>query len=360
MPLEENKNNQNFSPLKVDIDPVFKGVKNSTQSQQNLGVSGILENQQYVPAQKSDFEAGSVNELHNNKNSIRTYRDDIASAIQASHLSSINIAMAEDERMHSKIQTSGKIEAEEIKSSYSKNRIFLLISIILIVVGILVVLVTYFIDAKPETVTQNTTLSFFITAEYKDELDTNKIVKERFTYALASKINDIQIPVNNLYSSYITTGTSTTKRLVTTQEFITLANLRVPNILLRTLVPDFMVGMYSFGQDLPFVIFKTSSFENTYAGMIEWEKNLEKDFSVLFRLNNSGGGSLADSLTPTTARKFEDGVINNKDVRLIRDADGKIIFVYAIIDKNIIVITVNDKAFKEINNRLNKEKGLKR
>jgi hypothetical protein len=152
-----------------------------------------------------------------------------------------------------------------------------------------------------------------------------------------------------MYNTFVTTGASTTKRLVTASEFVTLAGFRMPDMITRTLTNNFLVGMYSLGENSPFVIFKTSSFENTYAGMIAWEKYLEKDFTLLFKLNGTDVGA-----------KFEDKVVVNKDTRILRDAEGKTTFLYAILDKDTIVITVNENAFKEIVSRLNKEKGLKR
>jgi hypothetical protein len=136
---------------------------------------------------------------------------------------------------------------------------------------------------------------------------------------------------------------------------------KIPEILKRTLLPDFMVGTFSFGKNLPFIILKTSYFENAYAGMLSWENDLEKDFQVLFRLTGyqTAGGILAE-LTPTTIKKFSDSVIVNKDVRILKDETGQIMLLYGIIDKETIIITVNDTAFKEILTRLNNEKTLKR
>ena len=87
----------------------------------------------------------------------------------------------------------------------------------------------------------------------------------------------------------------------------------------------------------------------------------QKDFQILFRLPGyEKAGGILDQLTPMVAKKFEDGVIVNKDVRILRDDNGNMILLYGIVDKETIIITVNDTAFKEIITRLNKEKTLKR
>ena len=135
----------------------------------------------------------------------------------------------------------------------------------------------------------------------------------------------------------------------------------MPDTVKRSLSAEFMVGMYSFDKNLPFIIFKTFSFDNTYAGMLSWESNLKDDFQTIFRLPGyESGGGILNELTPANTPKFEDGVISNKDVRILRDNNKNIILLYGIVDTQTIIITVTDTAFKEIVSRLNKEKTLKR
>lgn len=333
-----------FNPLKMDIDPVFDSSTNKKESSETI-------------LRPTTDETNTSTIIHNSKPAIRTYKDDIQSAIQANHLSSINIAVAENEKMHS------QISGEETVVKKSKSKLIIITVLILMIIGGGGFFSFTYLsknDTKIETVNVQIPNSL-ITTEYKDELNTNTVVKDRFTSALSSRLNDIQIPTDNIYNIYITTGSSTNKKLINSQEFISLAGLQMPDMIKRNLINEFMIGMYSLGQNLPFVIFKTSSFENTYAGMIEWEKNLEIDFRLLFRLgSNNGLQTLDKALTPTVAKKFIDSVVVNKDVRILVDEQGKPMLVYGIVDKNTIILTVNEDAFREIVNRLNREKGLKR
>jgi len=380
MPPEENKNNN--IPIRDTfqvggIDPVFKGNQNpignvidrnaplKTTSPEVGGAYGILKNQTYTPSTPSPtttFSKPIENKPAAPKSIVRTYKGDLETAIQAEHLSSINIAIAENQKMHNKILSESGQPSATQSSDYSKNKIIIFISLILIMAGIIGVGLVYFFNnkqASPVIVTQE--LPSLITTEYKDELNIDTIAKDKFIDTLSGKLNDSQIKVNNFDNVYLTTGSNQAKRMVTSSEFISLIKFKMPDILKRTLLPDFMVGVYSFGKNLPFVILKTSYFENAYTGMLGWENDLEEDFQVLFRLSGyENSGRILDSLTPTNLKKFEDAVVINKDIRLLRDDNGQIIFLYGIIDKETIIITVSDTAFKEIINRLNKEKGLKR
>ncbi len=377
MPPTENKNpnNQSFEPIKVGIDPVFKG----TNSYQNIpgqspvtpigGAFGVLNNQRYNPSQ-SPITLGVKEPSTTSavpKSIVRTFKGDIESAIENNHLNSINIALAEKEKMRGEIKAAeGEVGEESstaaAKNGYSKSKIAVFLSVILIIAGAAGLTLLYLTkkqDSIPVSQTQE--LPSLITAEYKDEIDTSRIAKDKFAAALSSKLNDTVIPTDNLYNLYVTAASGTEKRLLTSTEFTTLLGFKIPDIVKRSLEPDFMVGMYYVDKSLPFVILKTSYFENAFAGMLSWETSLERDFRLLFELPGyENANTLETTLATAEQDKFEDTVIVNKDVRQLRDATGNVILLYSIVDKETIIITVNDIAFKEIINRLNKEKGMQR
>jgi hypothetical protein len=340
-----------IEPVKTDLDPVFTGQQ-PTAKPVSTGAYNVLNNQQYVPSQTTSSTGNSTAKLAEQiearpKSIIRTYQGDMASAIEKDHLSSINIAIAENDKMRQQIQTQ---PAETIGAGeYSKSRVLIFVSLLLILIGV-GAMVAIFIFRSPQTTptVSTPTIATLITAEFKDELKIESVATNRLANVLSSRLNDLQIPSGNFYSPYLMTGTSSNQRSLTALEFITLAGLKTPDLIKRALQPSFMIGTYSLDKNLPFLILKTSAFENTYAGMLEWEKDLLGDFEVLFRL------------APLTGVKFEDKVIINKDVRLIRDADQKIVLLYSLADKETVIITTSDLAFREIVNRLNKEKGLQR
>jgi hypothetical protein len=368
MPPEENKNNNNLNTFKVGIDPVFKGNNvsqgNTIDRTNPVGAYGVLNNQGYTPTNTpatSSPQNITERKVPNQKSIIRTYREDMESAIQDNHLSSINIAIAESKKTNSQTQVRQE-ENTTATSSNLKNNIIIMFSLILIIAGIVALFYFYFTNKQDSTpITQIREITSLITSENKEELNVDTIIKDKFINALSSKLNDTQTPINNLYNIYITTGSSTAKRLVDVSEFISLIKLKMPDGIKRSLSADFMVGMYSLDKNQPFIIFKTLSFENTYAGMLAWETNIKEDLQTIFRLSGyQSGGGILNELTPSDIKKFEDGVISNKDVRILRDDNKNIMLLYGIVDPQTIVITVSDSAFREIVSRLNKEKTLQR
>jgi hypothetical protein len=361
-----NKNTPEPAPFKVGLDPVFQNNNNrpvnTPTTNDASGIADVLTNQAYQPNKIIDYTKPkvSLNENTNMKKSVvRTFKDDMADAISQGHLSSVNIAIAEQQKQ----QKAETVEPVSAPSEYSKHKIITLISIILLLLGgsiiAFVVLNTKKTEKTPIVITPE--WPSFITTEHKNEFNISGMDQTKILTTLSNGIDTIKIPTGNFYNVYLTSGTSTSRRLLNSKEMVSLLKFKMPDSIKRNLNPLFMVGMYYNEKNNPFVIFKVSSFENAYAGMLEWEAELERDFQILFRLPGyEEAGSLLSDLKAVEKKKFRDAVILNKDVRLIKDENNQIILLYSIIDKETIVITTSDTAFKVIIDRLNKEKTLKR
>lgn len=93
----------------------------------------------------------------------------------------------------------------------------------------------------------------------------------------------------------------------TTEEFLSFLETRAPGSLVRSLEPEFMLG--NLGRSR-FIIFKPTSFENTFAGMLKWETDLAEDLGPIFttapHIQNIGQEAV-----------FRDVVYKNKDARVL-------------------------------------------
>jgi hypothetical protein len=359
-----NKNTPEPAPFKVGLNPVFHNNNhplNLTNTNDANGIADILTNQAYQPNKTTDYTEPKAT-LHNNTNIkktiVRTYKDDLATAISRDHLSSINIAIAEQQKQ----QKTKAVKPISTPSEYSKHKIITFISIILLLLGGSII-TFIFLNNERATIQTETIIELpsLITTEYKTEFNISGLDQTKILTAISNGLNTIKIPAGNFYNVYLTTSTGTSRRLLDSKEMVSILKLKMPDSIKRNLFPLFMLGTYYTEVNNPFIIFKVSYFENAYAGMLEWEANLEKDFRNLFRLPNyEEAENLLTELTASEQKKFQDAVILNKDVRLIRDENNQIILLYSIIDKETIVITTSDTTFKVIIDRLNKEKTLKR
>lgn len=84
----------------------------------------------------------------------------------------------------------------------------------------------------------------------------------------------------------------------------------------------------------PFIVMKFASFDTVFAGMLEWESAILKDFAPLFG--------------PTSQTNSIDSRINNRDVRVLIDDNGNDRIVYGFIDKNTLLITTDREAYMTV------------
>ena len=71
---------------------------------------------------------------------------------------------------------------------------------------------------------------------------------------------------------------------------------------------------------------------------------MRADLSQIFNIGNM-------TLVAEPDRPFEDRIIRNKDVRVMKDSAGNIVLLYGFLDQKNLVITTNEQTFQEILNR---------
>lgn len=92
----------------------------------------------------------------------------------------------------------------------------------------------------------------------------------------------------------------------------------------------------------PFILIKTRSFSDVFPIFRAWENKMFTDLHGFFGI----------SITPETnyllTKDWQDGIIQNKNARILYDADGTIVFMYVFIDENNVLITNTERATEEI------------
>jgi hypothetical protein len=120
----------------------------------------------------------------------------------------------------------------------------------------------------------------------------------------------------------------------------------IPSRLERSLSSEYMIGTFTYDVQSPFIILKNTFFQNAFAGMLEWEKNLRSDLLPLIHV------SFPQEIATTNSDTFEDIVISNIDTRILKNAEGKTILAYAFADTGTIVIATNETTLKYVLDRL--------
>lgn len=148
--------------------------------------------------------------------------------------------------------------------------------------------------------------------------------------------------------------------------------LPAPDILLRNVAPETTVGIVNArGETRPFFVIRVTSYERTFAGMLTWEPLMARDLGALYPLypvSEPEPVALATASTTATSTKsavippapvqaasrirFEDAVVSNRDVRVLRDTSGKSLILYGYADKETLIIARDEAAFELLLTRL--------
>lgn len=286
-----------------------------------------------------------------NRPIIRTYKSDVEETIQTGHLSSVNIALAENKKM---LEQAKRTEIETKKSGVNKTVI--IISLILIFGGALAFFIPQFLInvqyGQKTTPAETFSSKPIMTVDAEDKINIGDINLSRVATTLKERVDQAATRLGQLKNIYLTEGTGTAEKLITASKFLNLIGADVPSEIQVTLKNPYMFGTYTYNGNQRFLILKVGSYDTTFAGMFSWEANLLQNFTELFGLNINNGVSGTSSEMQTG--RFQDAMFDNKDCRVVKDASGKIIFLYSIIDQNTIVITTSTDTLTEIINRISK------
>jgi hypothetical protein len=294
--------------------------------------------------------------------SIRTYKSDVAEAVKYQKKSLAQIALAEKKRMREREKTTKE------RKPLPRKRVN--IATFFITIGLIIVFTsggTFLYHLNKTSLLSK--LSFKIpTIKIPKKEHSNKTVilvkplisSETEKGFSLQEMNDIEIlnaiqdevrntenknGIKNIYFTDIVSVeeegvVKQTKTVAGVDKFLSVWKHNMPGILSRSLNNEFMIGIYSItkGGNVPFLVFTTNSYEQTFAGMFKWESFLMNDFYSLF-----GGETLENFET-----KFHDKIIDGKDTRVLTGTDNETIFLYSFVDKNTVVITTNEETFGKI------------
>ena len=273
--------------------------------------------------------------------SLRTYQGDVEEAVQKSHLSASSILVAEQNRKDGKL-----LEFETPEDSGARNKFYILVGSILLVLGVITISAMYYLKSKEEVVIEQKTKTLIAYSEEKT-MSIASSTREEFVREVLAKKDAFQLPVNSVLYLNIVDSLGNPEKIENV--FALIAPL-IPPSLARSFDGEYMFGIYSFDTNEPFLILTTNDFASSWSGMLKWEKDIIIDFGKLF--------SLPQNIGPTS-NQFKDETQRNKDLRVLRAANGKTVLLYSFIDKNTLVITANESIFNAIVGKYNISKQIR-
>lgn len=254
-------------------------------------------------------------------------------------------------------------------------------------VGTYIAYTRYIASSAPVVLTPGATAPIFVD-DRKPVDGTSTALMQAIQQSVAS-----QLASGSVRLLYLETATSTS--------VFSALQLPAPGVLLRNInTTQGMAGVVNTGGvQSPFFILSVSSYSNTFAGMLQWEKTMPRDLSKLYppypspviaepaatsttvtasttpivstsspRVSTTSTSSVQATLprvtTPSVsttksvppasaaALVFFDIIVANHDVRVYRDSAGRDVVLYGYWNQTTLIIARNAAAFSEIIGRL--------
>jgi len=349
---------------------ILAAVNSADPSMQNQAVNAVISSKPKIAIQN-----------------LRTFQGDVAEAIKKQNASVLTIALAEKERKYRPVIQSTPIVAPvpmpvplqpqivyQPEDGEPKNHHTLIIvtSIFLIILGVGVMVGFYQFQKKGSEAPQNIQAinQNIISYNKTGSIALDDLSGVALTEKLTSEKNQTTLSANDiLYISFTKKDVKGVDTLVTPDQFLSLFSNDVPPALLRAFGNEMMFGFFNGGVNESYLLIELDSFDNTYSGMLAWEKTMNKDIGMLFSKRvlaiTSIPSSTGTSTTATTTQvinydigasgAFEDDTIKNKDIRILKNNKGETVLLYTFINKNTLLITSGENVLREVLTRISSE-----
>ena len=299
---------------------------------------------------------------------LRTYKGDLAKVMGTREGSLVGIASAESDKRHKIGQANSKVTEGKTnpKGSFAKKVGIIILSTVLVVLGAGSVFYFYG-KSNVDIITPDSKIASIIFADEDFEFNITDLSKRQILNELTSIKDRTRLSIGRIQNiffteSFIDEEGFEKSSLVSTSNFLDAIKVNVPTSFSRSLRQEFMVGVHVFDGNQPFIILRTSFYENAFVGMLEWEVNIQDNLSPLFDSGKRVSALPTGNATSTSGFKsqvFSDSIIKNKDARVLKNEKGEVSIIYSFIDKQTIIITTNENTFSEVFTRLTSSRTLR-
>ena len=266
---------------------------------------------------------------------VHTYSSDFAKHAKDKSATSFSVLASE-------LDAGTKQESHEKKSASVPT----FIGVLLILVGLASVAYTFYTTTQSVVVPLLTTVPSRVYASDEREVKgTTLSIKETLDAYRTTPFNG---SVVLLYAP--TSSASSTEK--TGLSLIEALALPLPDILLRNVsVYTSVVLVKDNDLFFPAFVFDTTSYERTFAGMLDWEDTMATDLSFAYPVTETASTS-GEMLYATPREVFVDEVVENQDVRVLYDDQNNSILVWGYKDRQTLIVARNKSSFATLVSQL--------
>ena len=289
---------------------------------------------------------------------IRTYESDVAEIMARKKTSVVTMAIAEAEK------NMGAESLGNKQPSQAGRKIFIvLVSLILVGAGLGGAYYFYLQSplAPQKTVVVATQIPSLIAPDSQKLISFNNLSKEQVVSAVQGTFEQSEGEIGKIYEIIPTQSIASTTVRFTAQDLIAKMDFDMSDTLRRSFTDRWMLGVYGGeAQKVQFIILTTDFFQNTFAGMLEWEKSMPEELADLlgYRIRAETNRDLGTSTIASyfgIKGNFEDRIIRNRDVREFKDETGDLLVLYSFLDEDTLLISTSESVIGPLVDRIDKQ-----
>lgn len=268
----------------------------------------------------------------------KTYADDMAKVLEEDQSGGLIKKI-----LHSKEESDA--EKKNLSPESAKNKFFMFASFILILTGM--VAISFLVFKKNiSTVTLEQQFKPLIFTDKSAFLPAKGLSKDEIFRTIQNEVSTSTIKQGGVEGIYLTSD----KGVLGLRYFI---NLISPNFIPgdpNYIYDNFLIGFVDNETKDPFILIKVRSLPDVFGSFHAWEPKM------FFDLHDFFGTALSSETQGLLTKDFVDGVIENKNARILYTTDtggsSKIAMAYIFADDNSVLITNTSNAAREIIMRL--------
>lgn len=269
---------------------------------------------------------------------VQTYAEDMAKVIEDDKSGLIKKIIHEEEEH--------EIEKRNLSPESKKNKLLMFASLLFILLGLTTLF--YFMLTKGDSIIfpekQFTPIIFTDKSSF---IEVKDFTKSEIAQTVFNIIGATQVKKGGIEGIYLTED----KKILGLRRFIALIKGNFfpgaesgNNALFVS--DNFLMGVVNTDTKDFFILLKARSLPDIFDSLRAWENKMFFDLHDFFEVN------VAPETKYLLTKDFEDGIIENKNTRILYNSDNEIVMMYILADDNSVIITNTEDAAREIMLRL--------
>lgn len=277
-----------------------------------------------------------------NSGVVRTYAEDMAKVIENDREGLVKkIIHGEEEH---------ELEKKNLSPESKKNKVFMSVGFILIFLSLAILAFLILTKKEINTVTVQKQFTPIIFNDKSVFLEVGDMNKDEIVQSILTEMDNTEVKIGGVKGIYLTQS----KDMVGLRKFVSLLKSSFTpgsntvfvndNFMMGTVLTGLRSSSNTMGDF--FILLKVRSIFDVFNTMKAWENKMFFDLNKFFRVEISSETSYL------LTKDFEDGIVENKNARILYDKDGSIVMMYIFADENSIIITGSQAVAHEIMLRL--------